>query len=125
MSASHPSPLVGRALAQAVARRLQAGEILAYRHRDYCGIGLGFIDGVFVCGEVFDGELPTADFVADWQKRGSVIEFTSFATQAAFVKWLAAQSDESLSGRHLAQSHLHDNQRLSVQRLKEFAVGNQ
>ncbi len=105
---------VGKALAQAVAQRLMAGEVLAYQHRDYCGIGLMFTEGVFVCGEVFDGSLsPQA-----WDSAG---EHQVFSSRSQFVNWLAKQTDASLAGKELADEFNRDNQRLSLARLRAFA----
>lgn len=114
-SSSNNQHLVGTVLAQAVAKRLQSGEILAYQHRDYCGIGLCFSEGVFVCGEVYDGSLG----VTAW---GGSCEHQTFATQTEFVRWLAKQSDESLSGKQLKDEFQRENQRLSIARLQEFVA---
>ncbi len=113
MAMKHQHQWVGKALAQAVAKRLQAGEILAYQHRDYCGIGLLFADGIFVCGEVYDGILG----VTAWD---STCEHQTFTREADFVRWLASQSDESLSGNALKNNFQHNNQRLTIARLREF-----
>ncbi|WP_226467616.1 hypothetical protein [Luteimonas panaciterrae] len=45
---------VGAELATKEAQLLEAGEMLAYRHRDYCGMGLRYAEGRFICGEVDD-----------------------------------------------------------------------
>ncbi len=111
---------VGLALANACADKLEQGGKLCYSHRDYCGIGLHFADGKFIYCEVFDGEMPSQSQYAQWQQHGPVGAFTAFAERGAFVEWLAAQTDTSLSGRELADTFLHDNQRLTLARLREF-----
>jgi hypothetical protein len=113
---------VGTTLANAVATRLEAGRILAFSHPEYCGIGLQCKDGVFVLAEVQDGRMPTAEEVRQWRAAGDQVEYQQFATRSAFVAWLAAQSDASLSGRALAKTFLHDNQRLTLARLRAFAA---
>ncbi|MEN9865553.1 MAG: hypothetical protein RL748_1143 [Pseudomonadota bacterium] len=114
------SDLFGLALANAVADRLSSGAILAYTHREYCGTGLAFENGAFIFGEVYDGQLPSPTQVLNMQERGESVEYQSFASRADFVAWLAAQSDDSLSGQNLAQDWQRGNQRLTRQRLQEF-----
>lgn len=113
---------VGVSLAMQVARKLENGAILAHAHRDYCGIGLRYVDGTYVCGEVFDGALPSPTEVKAWQESAKV-EWMAFESRPAFVAWLSRQSDDSLSGQHLPQAFAHDNQRLTIERLKKFVSG--
>lgn len=116
------SPIVGDALANAVASRLESGHILADSHPEYCGVGLACQGGIFVYAEVNDGQIATE---AEYQRnsaRGDRMEFHSFASRAYFVAWLSVQSDGSLSGRHLADASLHGNQRLTLKRLQDFAA---
>jgi hypothetical protein len=113
------SPGVGLLLANQVASALEAGGILAYSHRDYCGIGLRFVDQVFVYGKVYDGKLPSPKEVAHLQEGGN-LEQRVFGSKEEFVQWLAGQTDESLSGKDLKQEWLQNNQRLSISRLKTF-----
>lgn len=113
---------VGVSLATQVARKLENGAILAYQHRDYCGIGLRYVDQAYARGEVFDGVLPSPTEVKAWQESAAV-EWMAFASRPAFVAWLAKQCDDSLSGQHLPQTLAHDNQRLSIERLKKFVNG--
>ena len=96
--------LYGEKLARGVATVLQTGVVIAYNHRDYCGLGLSFEDGEFRYGEVHDG------FPGEPRAR--------FATRERFVEWLAAQSDESLAGRD-EEPFARGNQRLSRARLQE------
>lgn len=111
---------VGQALAEAVASRLESGQILANSHPEYCGIGLQYTNGVYIVSEVSDGELFSESQYAQARQRGDNPEFAAFHTRAEFVAWLAQQSDASLSGNELAQEWLRGNQRLSLARLQEF-----
>ncbi|MET3133091.1 hypothetical protein AAKU55_003373 [Oxalobacteraceae bacterium GrIS 1.11] len=114
------NPLVGPDLANAVAARLEAGQMLCYSHPEYCGMGLRHTDGVFLYGEVQDGEMMSqSQSLQAGADRGQLL---AFASRAQFVAWLAAQSDLSLSGRELPQEWLRENQRLTLERLRAFAV---
>jgi hypothetical protein len=115
------STLVGTALANTVADRLLAGQKLAYSHPEYCGIGLAYEDGQFVCAEVYEGQLMSEGQYQRGLAQGDALEFQAFPSRALFVAWLAAQSDEQFSGRHLPNAWAHDNQRLTLQRLQGFA----
>lgn len=114
---------VGMLLAQQCADKLETGAKLCFSHREYCGMGLHFADGKFIYCEVFDGEMPSEKQYAQWQQHGPVGAFTAFADRDTFLTWLAEQSDDSLSGRESSDAFLHDNQRLSLARLREFVVG--
>lgn len=118
MDTAHP--IVGVDLAQAVARALEAGRILADSHRDYCGVGLQYHDGRFIYAEVYDGDLMSERQAQKAQASGAAVQFRAFATRAEFVAWLAAQSDVSLSGQELSDPWLHNNQRLTIARLTDF-----
>jgi hypothetical protein len=39
-----------------------------------------------------------------------------------FVNWLSKQTDDSLAGKELAEPHRHNNQRLTIDRLRKFAL---
>jgi hypothetical protein len=95
-----PEPY-GRALAEKVADALDRGVKVAYDHRDYCGMGLVKLDAGYVYGVFNDGS-PEA--------------VATFSTREAFVEWLSAQSDASLSGRD-EDPFVWDNQRLTRARL--------
>jgi hypothetical protein len=114
--------VVGETLATKVARQLEAGNILAYNHRDYCGVGLRFADGIYVYGAVYDGYLPTAIEAKDYDSSSNE-ERRHFHSRESFVAWLAIQSDVSLSGTELSNSWLWYNQRLIIARLTEFVAG--
>ncbi|MFC6102526.1 hypothetical protein [Olivibacter domesticus] len=85
----------GELLARKVTRKLMnnpvksnggyySGNGLHFAHRDYCGIGLYFFEEKFVLGEVNDGMGPYPILV-------------TFDNEAAFVMWLANQSNQSMS----------------------------
>lgn len=110
---------VGVALATQVACKLETGAILAYRHRDYCGVGLRYADKEYICGEVFEGDLPSRQEIKSWPG-AERMERSTFSTRADFVAWLGEQSDESLSGKQLPDTFSRNNQRLSLERLRQF-----
>jgi hypothetical protein len=114
----------GLALANAVADRLEKGDVLAYGHRDYCGVGLRFADGEFIYGEVSDGELPTSKELKGWSDIPNKFERLTFSTRHDFIAWLADQSDISLHGANLRAPQLVGNQRLTLKRLESFAAGH-
>ena len=102
-----PTPY-GAALANAVAEALERGVTIAYAHRDYGGMGLARRADGYAYGPVFDGDVQD----------GAI-----YPTQAAFVAWLAAQSDATLAGRDAPSPFDWDNQRLTRARLIEAAQG--
>lgn len=106
---------VGEMLATRVADRLDDGAVLTYVHRDFCGMGLAKDEDTYVYASVWDGYPPT---IADIRTAPAGLKFP---TRDKFIEWLAAQSDESLSGRELDQAFFHGNQRITLQRLHEFA----
>lgn len=112
---------VGLELAMKVADRLQAGSILAYNHPYYCGIGLYCAEGAFVHIQVGDWSYPSLSEALKLQSERSS-ECMVFRDRDQFVMWLAAQTDASLSGRHLADRWHHDNQRITIWRLEQFAL---
>jgi len=108
----------GAALAEQVAEALLAGRRLAAYHRDYCGLGLEYRGGTFFYGEVWDGQLQQQWNTID-NRPGFLL---SFPDRAAFVAWLSAQSDTTLSRRELAESFYHDNQTITRSRLQAFVA---
>ncbi|HAI75836.1 MAG TPA: hypothetical protein DCM08_06270 [Microscillaceae bacterium] len=97
----------GNSLATNVAVYLEKGGVVAYAHRDYCGMGLIYDADKqkFVYGSVFDGNNFYPEKVFDNRKD--------------FIKWLADQSDESLSGKELSEFD-RNNQRITRARLKDL-----
>jgi hypothetical protein len=54
---------------------------VGYGHRDYCGMGLNYQDGIYKYGELHDGYMTEP--MLQW------------STKQEFVDWLAEQSDAS------------------------------
>ena len=98
----------GAALAGQVAAALRNGRSLGHSHRDYCGMGLDHRDGQFRYGSLWDGFLEP--------KR-------TFADEAAFVQWLAAQSDYTLAGLESKDPWAWDNQTVTRRRLELLVSG--
>jgi hypothetical protein len=98
-----PTPF-GAVLADQVADALDRGVAVTYTHRDYCGMGMVRRPGGYTYGQVYDGDL---------------LDGTVFPTRAAFVAWLADQSDATLSGREGPLPFDWDNQRITRVRLLE------
>lgn len=111
--------LYGQALAEQVAAALLSGRILASYHRDYCGMGLQHLNGLFVYGEVWDGQLQSWNTFEN--RAASVV---TFQDPTAFVAWLGTQSDATLGRRDMAESFYWNNQTITRQRLLAFATGS-
>jgi len=114
-----PEAAVGMILATQVADRLEAGAVLAFSHRDYCGTGLRCVEGEFIYGQVYDGRLSTSAEAPTWLEE-SDSERKVFFARDDFISWLAAQTDESLSGKKLRDVWHHNNGRLTIERLQRF-----
>ena len=102
-------------LATRVADRLDDGAVLTYVHRDYCGMGLAKDEDTYVYASVWDGYPPT---IADIRTEPKGLKF---ASRDKFIDWLASQSDESLAGLELEKEFFHNNQRITLERLQDFA----
>jgi hypothetical protein len=96
-----PKPY-GNSLAGRFASALDRGVSLVYDHRDYCGMGLVKTSVGYAYCVVSDGQPDPVQ---------------SFPTRAAFVAWLASQSDVTLSGRESSEPFDWDNQRVTRARL--------
>lgn len=95
----------GLTLAAQVAARLDQGATLA-QPPDYCGRSLGRgAQGGYQYGEFWHGAFTPAQ---------------TFGTWAAFVAWLAAQSDYSLAEVATTDSASWDIPRITRQRLEDF-----
>jgi hypothetical protein len=115
-----PQDPIGFDLAAQVADRLLDGHVLAERHPEYCGTGLAFVEGVFVHAEVYDGEILAPSAAARMGQSGQAVECEVFAGREAFVAWLAAQTDEALSGLAQSDAWRQGNQRVTTARLRDF-----
>lgn len=108
---------VGVELAETIAALLEAGVFIHNYHQAYCGMGLRYVDGCFIYDAVEDGWLLSEE---DLRKMGpsGPSQRRVFATREAFVGWLSVQTDESLSGREMADPWYHGNQRITIKRLE-------
>lgn len=102
----------GNDLATQIATYLEGGLVIAFHHRDYCGVGLRFAEGRYIYAHVTDGELPTPTELAAWGWNSN--ERQEFTSREAFVSWLASQTTLALAGDH--------NQRLTRKRLLDAAA---
>lgn len=106
LASARDSTPYGLTLAAQVAARLDQGIMLGHSRRGYGGMGLARGAGTeYQYGEVWDGALSPSQTFPGW---------------AAFVAWLAAQSDFSLAGPAGSTSSSDDNQALTRQRLTEL-----
>ncbi|MFD0796221.1 hypothetical protein ACFQZJ_02015 [Maribacter chungangensis] len=78
----------GNALATSVSQKLikskDAHHGLYHSHRDYCGLGLFYENGLFTLATVNDGYGPDSTVA-------------SFDSQTYFISWLAHENDQSMS----------------------------
>ena len=107
---------IGEKLASKIAKRLKVGRSLINQHRDYCGHGLIYADGLYKIICVHDGLVEYSDTVVEFQG------------QAEFISFLSRQSDWSLSGADDSEKELYtenmfelNNQRLTKKGLIRFA----
>ena len=104
---SHQTEKFGKALAEKVASSLLTYS-LGYGHRDYCGMGLEYKDGVYYYGELWDGYMMEP--LLKWPSMDD------------FVNWLAQQSDASLARLEAKESFYWGNQTITRQRLKTLVA---
>jgi hypothetical protein len=93
----------GLALAGKVAATL-LNYSLGYGHRDYCGMGLEYREGVYRYGELWDGYMMEP--------------LLKWSSKEDFINWLAQQSDASLARLEAKDSFYWGNQTITRQRLK-------
>ena len=110
-------PSVGRELAARVADQLDKGLALHNSHRDYCGMGLAKDGGKYVYDWVHDGYPPSAAPGGHFSSERLV-----FNSREEFIGWLQWQSDNSLAGSRLEWGFLRGNQRLTLERLRQFSL---
>lgn len=97
----------GKALAEKVAGTLQKYS-LGYGHRDYCGMGLEYKEGIYYYGELWDGYM--GEPLLKWPVKDD------------FVNWLAQQSDTSLARLEAKEQFYWGNQTITRQRLKALVA---
>lgn len=93
----------GELLAQKVATYLEQGNVIAYDHKEYCGMGFAYWKEIFYYGFVEDGYYLSAT-----QK---------FESKMLFVTWLATQSDNSFCEKK-GEDWIRDRQGISKERLE-------
>jgi hypothetical protein len=103
-------------LAEKVADYLVRNGPICYSHRDYCGVGLSFRDGEYLYDYVTDG-----GFYGGWYP-SSPSPIRRFLSRAAFVAWLAAQSDDSMSGQEEPEEFLRNNKRITREPLEKHVA---
>jgi hypothetical protein len=96
---------IGPELAAKVADALHHGSI-GHNHRDYCGMGLEYRDGLYCYGALWDGGMDKPA--------------QSFADKQAFINWLSKQSNASLANIDTDQPHYWGNQVITRDRLEQF-----
>ncbi len=108
--ANHDKTPYGNEIAQNVADFLENNGVIANSHRDYCGMGLIQEDGVYYYCICADG---TAFYPQE-----------AFNDQKAFIKWLSAQSDDTMSRKHEPNITPFDidNQCITKERLLNFPL---
>jgi hypothetical protein len=108
----------GRVMANKIADLLERGETIVQGQREYCGTGLAFIDGRFVYDDMKDGRLACLGQTPPSFDQSLAI----FSNRAAFIDWLAGQSDESLAGRREHRDPWSRTQRITLSRLRAVAT---
>jgi hypothetical protein len=93
----------GWELAEKVANALQRNHSIGYGHRDYCGMGFEYRQGIYCYGELWDGAMPEPTY--EWQSKEN------------FVAWLAHQSDASLGRLDAKDPFYWGNQTITRERL--------
>ena len=108
-----PSTPVGLQLATEVADRLDSGNVLAYGHAYYCGMGLTKDGDAYIYSVVEDGEVITPRSGEEFARVVEVAGGKLFQSRSEFVEWLSRQTDSSLRG--------DGNQNITLERLRFFA----
>jgi len=106
----------GRVLANKIADLLEHGETIVQGQKEYCGTGLCYVDGRFVYDDMRDGRLACLGQTPPAYDRALAV----FSDRAAFVAWLAGQSDHSLSGKE-HRDPWSKTQRITLSRLRAVA----
>ena len=82
---------VGAELAQTASELLRSGLVIAYRHKEWRGMGRLYGEGTFVYGGTHEGDvlLPSELVKSGWHVEGR----REFATSEQFVEWLASMTN--------------------------------
>lgn len=109
-------PCYGLELAERVYDYLLANQSIAHNHYGYCGVGFIHRDGVVLYTHIDEWELYREGVI--YQPGGDYTGIIqSFADRAAFIGWLAQQSDDSLAGKESQDPWYIHNQRITKSRL--------
>jgi hypothetical protein len=111
------APTFGRVMASRIADLLEKGETIVQGQKEYCGTGLAYVNGRFVYDDMKDGRLACLNQSPPAFDQALAI----FSERAAFVDWLAGQSDESLAGRREHRDPWSRTQRITMSRLRAVA----
>jgi hypothetical protein len=114
---SASAPTFGRVMASRIADLLESGETIVQGQKEFYGTGLAYIDGRFVYDDMRDGRLACLNQTPPAFDQALAI----FSDRAAFVDWLAGQSDESLSGKREHRDPWSKTQRITMSRLRAVA----
>lgn len=112
---------IGKELAEKVSSKLVSDggkRGIWYHHRDYCGHGLIFLNGMICLVEYSDGFIREGTTLKSWE------------TESSFIDWLKNQNDYSLSGADLSEPEIftsnpftRNNQRITTHRLNRYLTG--
>jgi hypothetical protein len=111
------TPTFGRLMANRIADLLEKGETIVQGQKEFYGTGLAFVDGRFVYDDMREGRLACLNQTPPAFDQALAI----FSDRAAFVAWLAGQSDESLSGKREHRDPWSKTQRITMSRLRAVA----
>lgn len=114
---SMQTPVFGRAMASKIADLLEKGETIIQGQKDFCATGLTYVDGRFVYDDMRDGRLACLAQTPPSFDRSLAV----FSDRAAFVAWLAGQSDESLAGKKDHRDPWYKTQRITLSHLRAVA----
>jgi hypothetical protein len=111
------TPTFGRVMANRIADLLEKGETIVQGQKEFYGTGLAYVGGRFVYDDMRDGRLACLNQSPPAFDQALAI----FSERAAFVAWLAGQSDESLSGKREHRDPWSKTQRITMSRLRAVA----
>jgi hypothetical protein len=115
---SASAAIFGRVMANKIADLLEKGQTIIQGQKEYYGTGLAFIDGRFIYDDMKDGRLACLTSTPPSFDQALAV----FSDRAAFVAWLAGQSDESLSGKREHRDPWSRTQRITMSRLRAVAT---
>jgi hypothetical protein len=115
---SATAAVFGRVMASKIADLLEKGETIIQGQKDFCATGLAFVDGRFVYDDMRDGRLACLNQTPPGFDRALAI----FSDRAAFVAWLAGQSDDSLAGKKEHRDPWYKTQRITLSHLRAVAT---